>query len=402
MGADMSATVQPDEPPNVLKARDLESIASYISSGAVKNIVVMLGAGVSTASGIPDFRSPDSGLYSQLARLDLPHPEAVFDLSFFRTRPQPFYTLARELYPGSFTPSYTHAFIASLARRGLLYRCFTQNIDCLERLAGVPPELIVEAHGSFKAQRCIDCGVAYPDELMKRHVRDGEVPICQEEGCEGFVKPDIVFFGEALPEAFFEAREAPTQADLCLVLGTSLSVQPFASLPAMCGEKCPRVLVNKERVGRLGGRVDDVLVLGDCDEGVRELVELLGWEDEVDEGWRAVGGKPEARKPREEMSGDEKHDQAVERLVKLVDRDLRVSDEHRAKVRETLGENGGASDAPMEMTAEERAEKVSKAVAESATPAEWSAAADKKVEDAPAKRANDGGGEENGGEKVKE
>ncbi|KAG6823915.1 NAD-dependent protein deacetylase sirtuin-2, partial [Arthromyces matolae] len=91
---------------------------------------------VSTSAGIPDFRSPNTGLYSNLARLNLPHPEAVFEINFFRRNPVPFYTLAAELYPGSFRPTPTHSFIKLLESHNLLHMCFTQNIDTLERRAG--------------------------------------------------------------------------------------------------------------------------------------------------------------------------------------------------------------------------------------------------------------------------
>lgn len=114
------------------------------------------GAGISTSAGIPDFRSPDTGLYSNLARLDLPYPEAIFDISFFRNNPLPFYTLAHELYPGKHRPTIAHSFVRMLSDKGILLKLFTQNIDCLEREAGIPDYQIVEAHGSFARQRCIE------------------------------------------------------------------------------------------------------------------------------------------------------------------------------------------------------------------------------------------------------
>ena len=83
-------------------------------------------------------QSPDTGLYANLARLDLPYPEAVFDISFFRDNPLPFYHLAHELYPGKYRPTIAHCFVRLLSDKGLLLKLFTQNIDCLEREAGVP------------------------------------------------------------------------------------------------------------------------------------------------------------------------------------------------------------------------------------------------------------------------
>jgi NAD+-dependent protein deacetylase SIR2 len=104
----------------------------------------------------------------------------------------------------------------------------------------VPGTHIIEAHGSFATQRCIECKTEFPEDLMKRQIRDKEVPHCIVPQCNGLVKPDIVFFGEQLPEAFHNNRLLPYEADLVIVMGTSLSVQPFASLPGQCREETPR------------------------------------------------------------------------------------------------------------------------------------------------------------------
>lgn len=205
--------------------------------------------------------------------------------------------LAKELYPGNYKPTLSHAFIALLAKKGLLSKLFTQNIDCLEREAGVPGELIVEAHGSFATQRCIDCKREFPDDIMKKHVLSGEVPHCvNKESCNGLVKPDIVFFGEALPSAFFHSLPVLEEADLALVMGTSLTVHPFASLPERLDEDCPRVLFNMEQVGSLGTRPDDVLALGDCDANVCTLADELGWLDELHKLWEDTVGEAETER----------------------------------------------------------------------------------------------------------
>ncbi|POS77612.1 NAD-dependent histone deacetylase SIR2 [Diaporthe helianthi] len=296
MGQGRSGLTEDDTPPTKLSERSLSAVAQMIKDGQASRIVVMTGAGISTAAGIPDFRSPNTGLYSNLARLNLPYAEAVFDISYFRQNPDPFYVLAKELYPGTYSPTVSHAFIALLAKKNLLRMLFTQNIDCLERQAGVPGELIVEAHGSFATQRCIECKTAFPEDKMKEYVFQGEVPRCEDKKCDGLVKPDIVFFGEQLPEQFHKNRHVPSYGDLALVIGTSLTVQPFASLPEMVHDDTPRVLFNLERVGSLGSRPDDVLVLGDCDSGVRKLADELGWGAELDAMWREIVGDKEAER----------------------------------------------------------------------------------------------------------
>ncbi|CAI4211168.1 unnamed protein product [Parascedosporium putredinis] len=226
-------------------------------------------------------------------------PQVLEDRSLILPQePRPFYVLAKELYPGNFHPTLSHAFISLLAHKGLLHKLFTQNIDCLERQAGVPPERIIEAHGSFATQRCIDCKKPYPDDLMKMHINKAQVPRCAASGCSGLVKPDIVFFGEPLPADFGRNSDAMFAADLVIIMGTSLTVYPFAALPDMTRPKTPRVLFNLERVGTLGGRPDDVLQLGTCDLGVKKLAEELGWLEELNKLWEETVGDKEVAKQR--------------------------------------------------------------------------------------------------------
>lgn len=325
MGNENSTLIGDDEPTQTLESRDLAAVAKLIRDGKVKRIVVMTGAGISTAAGIPDFRSPKTGLYHNLARLNLPHAEAVFDIDYFEENPYPFYVLAKELYPGKFHPTISHVFIALLAKKKLLRMLFTQNIDCLERRAGVPGDLIVEAHGSFATQRCINCKTEYPDKEMHEHVLEGRPPKCIA-GCGGLVKPDIVFFGEQLPAAFHNNRGVSATADLMLVLGTSLTVHPFASLPLMAMDGTPRVLFNKERVGDMGTRADDVIALGDCDSGIRKFAEELGWEEELESMWRGIVGEAEADRQVQHVATAREQDE-VERLAERVAERLELSDQ---------------------------------------------------------------------------
>ncbi|XP_011785363.1 PREDICTED: NAD-dependent protein deacetylase sirtuin-3, mitochondrial [Colobus angolensis palliatus] len=241
----------------------------------------MVGAGISTPSGIPDFRSPGSGLYSNLQQYDLPYPEAIFELPFFFHNPKPFFTLAKELYPGNYKPNTTHYFLRLLHDKGLLLRLYTQNIDGLERVSGIPASKLVEAHGTFASATCTVCRRPFPGEDFRADVMADRVPRCPV--CTGVVKPDVVFFGEPLPQRFLLHVVDFPMADLLLILGTSLEVEPFASLTEAVRSSVPRLLINRDLVGPLAWRPRgrDVAQLGDVVHSVERLVELLGWTEEM-------------------------------------------------------------------------------------------------------------------------
>lgn len=224
-----------------------------------------------------------------------------------------------------------------LSDKGLLLKLFTQNIDCLERKAGVPDDKIVEAHGSFAHQRCIECQSDFPAELMKQAIRRREVPYCTQASCKGLVKPDIVFFGESLPEEFQRTRTLPAAADLAIVMGTSLTVQPFASLPGYCSEGIPRLLVNSDRVGGLGSRADDVLLLGDCDEGVRKLASAVGWLEELEALFETHHPKqPSLAQSKGSKTQHEQLEDEIAQITKDVDHALRISRQHTTKLHKSL------------------------------------------------------------------
>ncbi|XP_037338395.2 NAD-dependent protein deacetylase sirtuin-3, mitochondrial isoform X1 [Pungitius pungitius] len=277
--------------------KTLEDIAEDIRERRYEKVVVMAGAGISTPSGIPDFRSPGSGLYDNLQQYDLPYAEAIFELSFFRHDPRPFFALAKELYPGNYRPNVTHYFVRLLHEKSQLLRMYTQNIDGLERLAGIPPEMLVEAHGTFATATCTTCLREYQGEELRADVLSGTVPQCPT--CRGVVKPDIVFFGEELPRHFFKYLADFPRADLLVVMGTSMEVEPFASLAGAVGGSVPRLLINRDPVGPFAGRrrARDVVRLGDVVEGVRALVDALGWTRELEALMAAAALKAAEEKP---------------------------------------------------------------------------------------------------------
>lgn len=122
-----------------------------------------------TAAGVPDFRDPTRGVYSMLRDYNLPYPEMVFQLDYFKKHPEPFYRLAKDLYPTTYKPTLCHYLVRMLAEKNLLLRHYTQNVDGLERVAGLPVDKLVEAHGSFATSTCTNakCATAYPLSYMK-------------------------------------------------------------------------------------------------------------------------------------------------------------------------------------------------------------------------------------------
>ncbi|KAM7424679.1 hypothetical protein PAMA_000843 [Pampus argenteus] len=275
-----------------VEQQTLESIAKNIREQQYKRVVVMAGAGISTPSGIPDFRSPGSGLYDNLQQYHLPYAEAIFEINFFHRNPEPFFALAKELYPGNYQPNVTHYFIRLLHQKGLLLRMYTQNIDGLERLAGIPPEMLVEAHGTFATATCTVCRRNYDGKDLRPDVMSGTVPRCPT--CTGVVKPDIVFFGEELPHHFFKHFTDFPLADLLIIMGTSLEVEPFASLSGAVRSSVPRLLINRDLVGPFAWgsrRPHDVAWLGDVVSGVQALSDALGWTQELDAVMAAAADK---------------------------------------------------------------------------------------------------------------
>jgi NAD-dependent SIR2 family protein deacetylase len=270
----------------------LEDVAARLAQrDQPPRVLVLLGAGVSTAAGIPDFRTPGTGLYARLEAAGRFEASRIFDIDCFRRQPQAFYSLAYELLRetgGLLQPTPAHWFVRSLADRGLLLRCYTQNVDGLERLAGVPEALLVEAHGTIQRAHCSapGCGAKYDAQKLLRQVVSGEAvaspprcPRCQV----GYVKPAIVFFGEQLPWRVFRCLATDLwQADLCLILGTSLTVAPVRWIPDRLPRRTYRVLLNHTRAGSIGSRSLDSWISGDVQLTVQRLAEICGWREEID------------------------------------------------------------------------------------------------------------------------
>jgi NAD-dependent protein deacetylase/lipoamidase len=190
---------------------------------AAGSVVALTGAGISVPSGIPDFRTPGTGLWENVDPMEVAHIDA------WRADPERFWTFYGERFQalGDKQPNGAHRALAELERRGRLDAVITQNIDMLHRRAGTRE--LVEVHGSIAHCVCLSCG-ARPDlATVLERLREATVPACD---CGRPLKPDVVLFGELLPEAALErATRLAEQADLLLCVGSSLEVHPVARLP---------------------------------------------------------------------------------------------------------------------------------------------------------------------------
>ena len=286
------------------------------------NIILLTGAGISTSLGIPDFRSKGTGLYSKLEHLGLNDPQEVFDIDVFKQDPTIFYSVAKDIVPATDLYTPTHKFIAMLHQRGKLLTNYSQNIDNLEIKAGVPKDKLIQCHGSFGTASCVQCGYQIQGEKIFPDIKAGNLPKCprciqtltasrpsikrkRSTGTDaakrrrrwgasaanssdedddtydlpsvGVMKPDITFFGEALPDEFSKrlTEHDRDKVDLVIVIGTSLKVTPVSEIVSWLPSHIPQIYVSRQAVSHINFDID---LLGDCDVVVTELCRRLGWD----------------------------------------------------------------------------------------------------------------------------
>lgn len=253
-----------------------------------KNIMVITGAGISTSLGIPDFRSKNTGFYSRLLQMGYDEPEQVFDIHNFDEDPRTFYALAGDIIPDleKWTP--THEFIRLLQDKDKLLTNYTQNIDNVETHAGIRREKLIQCHGSWAMATCRKCKYKVPGEEIFDSVRaqkPAECKRCAEEIAAqkqnkkrkraangsgsrkkrssdedsesdgaydipqpGIMKPDITFFGEALPNDFFDRLKDvdKDKVDLVIVMGTSMKVAPVSEIPNFLPRHVPQIYISRD------------------------------------------------------------------------------------------------------------------------------------------------------------
>ena len=271
--------LQPVRRPRLTNVKNIQDAIKSLQSA--KNIMVLVGAGISVSCGVPDFRS-ENGLYALAQRLglELNDPQELFDINFFDDdEGANFYKFAHALWPRpGINPSPTHRFLSALDRKGRLLRVYTQNIDGLETKASISTAKIVECHGSLLTASCrgSSCRAVCAAADLSKDVEAHQVPRCMK--CGGVWKPDVTFFGEPLVARVGKTLEADREkADLLLVIGTSLQVAPISKVMGWLPHDIPQILINMDVVHPPRATTDgfDVSLIGEADVVVAYLAAAM-------------------------------------------------------------------------------------------------------------------------------
>jgi NAD-dependent deacetylase len=231
-------------------------------------VVILTGAGISTPSGIPDFRSEGTGLWSR------DEPMEVASLTTFRTHPERFFNWFRPLASQIFNakPNPAHLALAELESAGISQTIVTQNIDSLHHKAG--SKHVIEMHGTLQSLSCTDCFKRFEArDFLQPFIEHGTIPLCLN--CNGILKPDVILFGEQLPQtAWYEAQSAARQCDLMVVAGSSLEVLPVAGLPLQAIDRGAHLIVVNNSQTYVNVRAD-VVILDDVATTLPDIARLI-------------------------------------------------------------------------------------------------------------------------------
>jgi NAD-dependent deacetylase len=233
------------------------------------NIVVFSGAGISTESGIPDFRS-EGGLWSKY------DPNIYANYNYFLEDPKPFWTMHNELTEDleDADPNKAHKAIAELEKMGKVKAIITQNVDMLHQRAGsgsyedIP---IYELHGAYGKLECVKCGNEY--DFNEVETQEVDYPVCEQ--CSGYIKPKVILFGESLPHGIIDAAiNSLMKADCLIVVGSSLMVSPANFLPSLAKKNDAKVIfINKERT--MMDNIADVFLKGSAGQIFEKIMQRL-------------------------------------------------------------------------------------------------------------------------------
>lgn len=246
---------------NDLRPDDIKALATLLSQH--RGAVVLTGAGASTESGIPDFRSPGTGLWTQIDPMEYLSTDALFG------RPEVFWQYFAVVFGPVLdaAPNAGHIALAKLEASGYINAVITQNIDGLHQKAG--SSKVFEIHGHLRTAHCLRCGHTSSLKEAFAQLKARPVPRCPE--CRGMLRPDTVLFGDPMPPAFYEAEQLAARTELMLVIGSSLTVWPAASLAYRTRKLA---IINREPTP--ADSRADVVIHGKAGKTLEALVQHLG------------------------------------------------------------------------------------------------------------------------------
>ncbi|XP_014273705.1 NAD-dependent deacetylase sir2A [Halyomorpha halys] len=270
----------------LIKESTLAEIVFYLREIENSRIVVISGARISLPLDIPDFRSHDVGLYHAPFENECYYCDA-FNKNYFLQDPAPLYKITASVLKNDYEPTLSHYFIALLEHKNLLLKNYTLNMDDVENLAGITR--YTQIYGNLYSFVCINCRKEFSFEWTKVRLDEKKIPQCTN--CASLIKPNILLYGEELPTDIYEEfEEDMKECKLLIVLGSTLSDEPLATVLRGVDFKFPRIFINDVHPYNFSDfhfycehDHSDVIWLGNIDSTCKKLVKLLGWEQELQE-----------------------------------------------------------------------------------------------------------------------
>ena len=266
---------------NHIKDIKYHNFIELLKNNKLNKITFLVGAGISTSSGIPDFRGSNGVFIDIIKKYNLQRAEEFFSKKNFLEKPELLYDYLKQFKSKEYFPNITHYFMKYLIDKKKCELIFTQNFDGLEIKAGIDPNNILFAHGTLTEGHCISCGDNVDINLINKGINDNKIIKCEK--CGGPCKPKIVLYNEDLPEIFYEKADYAKECDVGIIIGTELVVDPFSRLTNKFNKNAWIVIINKTFVGDFDcyNIFNKQLFLeGYCDDIIKQILLDCGWLDD--------------------------------------------------------------------------------------------------------------------------
>ena len=253
-----------------------------LKNNKFSKVTFLVGAGISTSSGIPDFRGSNGVFQSIIKKYGLKRPEDFFSKKLFTEKPELLYEYLKKFKSKNYLPSLTHYFMRYLVDRNKCKFIFTQNFDGLESKAGIKSENIIFAHGSLTEGHCVLCDENIDINIINNGIMNDKVIRCPK--CNGPCKPKIVLYSEDLPKKFYDAIDYVKECDLGIIIGTSLAVEPFSNLSYKFNKRTAWIVViDRKMVGDFDYYNiynNELFLQGLCDDTIKKILVDCKWFDD--------------------------------------------------------------------------------------------------------------------------